>query len=343
MNDQFMTNLRTLRTERPPGKWKVKLDQLKNFIREYVHENAALCDEIADVQEQIIMRTEERKFLLRKLCAFEPETEKAVEALSKRSAQNNNNNNNSNNNNTSSSTSTANIKRNKRKNLPSQNSKKMLKSKKPPLKMKKRFFQQILLDSMGRPIFPIELGNLTVHSLGEVVSDKSEFHSEDVIYPVGYVSTRIYGSLKDPTIKCIYTCTISEANGLPRFQIASDDSENPIVGGSADVCHSLLLQKINDCLSFNVVSTRPRGNDFFGLSHPTVLNLIQTSPGTRKCSNYKWSKFEVSKTDDKVVDDADACLNFNLLQRSIDFCKYKMAPDILPRPPDDLLETKNYF
>lgn len=125
-----------------------------------------------------------------------------------------------------------------------------------------------------------------------------------------------------------------------RFEIASDDNCAPIVGGTPDVCHTLLLQRINDVLNLNVVSTRPRGNDFFGLTHPTILNLIQSSPGTRKCTNYKWSKFEVSKNGDQYFEDADASLNFDLLQRSLDYCKYKMAPDVLQRPSDDYLDNK---
>lgn len=91
----------------------------------------------------------------------------------------------------------------------------------------------------------------------------------------------------------------------------------------------------------NVVSTRPRGHEFFGLTHPTVLNLIQSSPGTRKCSNYKWSKFEVSKNGDQYLEEVDASLSHDLLRRSIDYCKYKMAPDVLQKPSDDYLDNKN--
>uniref|UniRef100_K1QJ68 Transforming growth factor beta regulator 1 n=1 Tax=Magallana gigas TaxID=29159 RepID=K1QJ68_MAGGI len=40
-----------------------------------------------------------------------------------------------------------------------------------------------------------------------------------------------------------------------------------------------------------------RGADFFGLTHPVIQNLIQSSPGAKRCSNYKWVKFEISKTD----------------------------------------------
>lgn len=92
----------------------------------------------------------------------------------------------------------------------------LMKSRKNSSKNKKKIVQPIPVDNNGRPIFPIELGRLTVHSLGEVVSDRMEFHSEDAIYPVGYVSTRFYGSLKDPTQKCMYTCKISDVNDSPR-------------------------------------------------------------------------------------------------------------------------------
>lgn len=90
------------------------------------------------------------------------------------------------------------------------------KSRKSSSKIRKKLVQPIPLDATGRPVFPIELGSLTIHSLGEVLSDRKDFHCEEAIYPVGYVSTRYYGSLKDPTIKCIYTCKISDAGGMPR-------------------------------------------------------------------------------------------------------------------------------
>lgn len=91
-----------------------------------------------------------------------------------------------------------------------------LKIRKSSSKSRKKFVQPICVDLTGKPIFPIELGRLTLHSLGEVYSDRPEFHCENAIYPVGYVSTRIYGSLRDPTQSCIYTCKISDASNLPR-------------------------------------------------------------------------------------------------------------------------------
>lgn len=207
--------------------------------------------------------------------------------------------------------------------------------------MRKKVVQQIPLDSTGRPVFPIELGGLTVHSLGEVVTDKPDFHTEEVIYPVGYVCTRVYGNLKDPTVKCIYTCKISDDNnGAPRFDITADnDLDVPIIGNSPDICHSLLLQHINDVLQMNVVSTTARGNEFFGLSHPTILNLIQSSPGTRKCVNYKWSKFEVGRNPDNLLEESDPSLNYESLKRCINFSNFKNATEIKDEPPDDFLEN----
>lgn len=205
--------------------------------------------------------------------------------------------------------------------------------------MRKKVVQQIPLDSTGRPVFPIELGGLTVHSLGEVITDRPDFHTEEVIYPVGYVSTRVFGSLKDPRVKCTYTCKISDNNGVPRFDITADnDLSVPIIGTTPDICHTHLLKCINDSLQMDVVSIRPRGNEFFGLSHPTILNLIQSSPGTRKCTNYKWSKFEVGKNPD-VPDEHDPSLNFEALQRSISYNNYKVVPEIKEEPPDDIMDN----
>lgn len=38
-----------------------------------------------------------------------------------------------------------------------------------------------------------------------------------------------------------------------------------------------------------------KGADFFGLSHPVVQYLIQSCPGSKRCSGYKWIKFEINK------------------------------------------------
>lgn len=75
-----------------------------------------------------------------------------------------------------------------------------------------------------------------------------------------------------------------------RFEIVSDnDLDQPLVGSSPDECHSKLLAAISPVLCTIV----PKGADFFGISHPTIQNLIQSSPGTRKLAMYKQQRFEV--------------------------------------------------
>lgn len=45
----------------------------------FVQESTAVCDEISEVEELTLIRMEERKFLLRKLCQFDPHTEVEVQ------------------------------------------------------------------------------------------------------------------------------------------------------------------------------------------------------------------------------------------------------------------------
>nr|CAD7412342.1 unnamed protein product [Timema cristinae] len=263
----------------------------------------------------------------------------------------------------------------------------------------KKIVQPITLDMTGRPVFPIVLGGLTIHSLGEygresrnqgeseyegvepaetlkhnlslinkalvtiginssfrniaqgtswgpnpgpVVSDRPDYHSEELIFPVGFCSSRMYGSLKDPEKKCVYTCKILDGGYSPSFEIVADNElEYPLVGESASDCHTLLLHKINLSLGFEVVSTRGRGPEFFGFSHPTILNLIQSSPGTRKCASYKWSRFEVSKTGEPPTEERDAALSYEALQRSIIFAKSHLLTAKKEESQEQLMSNAN--
>lgn len=52
-------------------RYKKKYKYLKRNIKTLLIENAALCDEVAKVQENIVIVKEERKLLLRKLLEYE--------------------------------------------------------------------------------------------------------------------------------------------------------------------------------------------------------------------------------------------------------------------------------
>ena len=62
----------------------------------------------------------------------------------------------------------------------------------------------------------------------------------------------------------------------------------------------MILQTVNTALGMDLLTIKAqsqeadeRGLRFFGLSHPSVQNVLQACPGARKCSKYKWVRFEV--------------------------------------------------
>lgn len=58
-----------------------------------------------------------------------------------------------------------------------------------------------------------------------------------------------------------------------------------------------------------------KGAEFFGLSHPVVQNLIQSCPGSRRCTGYRWVKFEINKMADSVeMDSLDPTTSYNALK-----------------------------
>ena len=72
----------------------------------------------------------------------------------------------------------------------------------------------------------------------------------------------------------------------------------------------------------NASETASQAAKFFGFSHPTLQNLIQSCPRARKCTSYKWVKFEVCKSDQNgemahCMSDNDATISFDALQRNI--------------------------
>lgn len=200
----------------------------------------------------------------------------------------------------------------------------------------KRLCPPITLDSAGRPLFPICLGPLTIHSLGEIVSERTAYHRVHVIYPVGFCSSRTYASVTRPTQAATYTCKILDAGNVPRFELVCEEpetgEERVFSGNSPSDCHNMVLAAINSAPGMpkgvlqptaEVNSISDRGLRFFGLSHPSVQNVLQACPGARKCVNYHWIKFEVCRSEsevDKVLEaERDTGLCHETLLRNIRF------------------------
>ncbi|XP_045609139.1 transforming growth factor beta regulator 1 [Procambarus clarkii] len=324
--------------------FKRKLKHLKCIIRDFVFENAALCDQVAEAQQQVVVAAEERTFLLKRLCQHQTTTD-----------QHNQLNPKSNSYFILGSGSVDNwdskkpkLASLKRKLLdPSQGSpsaitspvgtEKIVKARKSGSTKPKRLCPPITLDSAGRPIFPITLGPLTIHSLGEIVSERDSYHSEQCIFPVGFCSSRIYASLRDPLKPVLYTCKILDGGLIPRFEVVCEDEEDSVVvGNSPSDCHNHILQTINLALDMDLLTIRPegrgseeRGCRFFGLTHPSVQNVLQACPGARKCTQYKWVKFEVCRSEAEVESvfeaEKEASLCHEALLRNIRFARHHVT------------------
>jgi hypothetical protein len=79
---------------------------------------------------------------------------------------------------------------------------------------------------MQNGLVAARVGSLTVHKLGHIKTDNDAFHTELAIYPIGYVSTRLYFAPSEstglgPNRRCLYRCEILEdpAGGGPLFSV----------------------------------------------------------------------------------------------------------------------------
>lgn len=133
------------------------------------------------------------------------------------------------------------------------------------------------------------IDNLVVQSLGEIHPEKSGFHTDQWIYPVGFTTIRIYGSMANPCVKSVYTCRIAEVSGNARFEMSSEaDPEVMIVGPSAQFCLTTLLNYLRDTHGLDQLNTvKPDGNWFFGLAHPVVMTLLENQPRFEECSKFR--------------------------------------------------------
>lgn len=190
--------------------------------------------------------------------------------------------------------------------------------------------------SNGEPANPISLGALCVHNLGRIVYDRPGFHTENRVYPIGFMSTRSYGHFNEPERKCIYTCRITDNGGeRPNFEIASEsDNEFIITGETPDLCHAALIQTINNSPNIRSIDIRPEGDWFFGLTHPTVMTLLQGLPDIQRCANLKALSIDSFSLDKET----NASVNYDALQRHIALSNYHTVLEVKEEPPDELLE-----
>jgi hypothetical protein len=100
----------------------------------------------------------------------------------------------------------------------------------------------------------LRIGSLIVHSLGSIVQDIDGFHTEDYIYPDGYIATRIFWSTMSPRTRTVYILKVERNSGSdhiegPLFTIIPGDAPSSKIRGRlvSQVYKSLLdrVRKVN--------------------------------------------------------------------------------------------------
>lgn len=102
---------------------------------------------------------------------------------------------------------------------------------------------------------------------------------------------RRYLSTVDPTVDCVYHCTILDGGDGPKFQIiAQDQPDKPIIAGTATGAWSVVVRAANHIRN-RQHSNSVSGPDFFGLGQNSIKHLIQELPNADRLKDYVWQNF----------------------------------------------------
>jgi hypothetical protein len=88
-----------------------------------------------------------------------------------------------------------------------------------------------------------------------------------------------------------YTSEIIDGGDGPKFQVTPSDGE-PIVSASCTGCWTTIVKGARANKAVNKLRDKDHSNsasgpDYFGLSHNTIMKLIQDMPNATKCQQYK--------------------------------------------------------
>ncbi|GAB5592004.1 hypothetical protein Unana1_06904 [Umbelopsis nana] len=195
----------------------------------------------------------------------------------------------------------------------------------PNVKVTTRRVQPVPRDADGKPIMPLQIGVITVQDLGHVVWDRSGFHTERYIWPVGYTITRSYPSMIDPKSNTTVRATIlDDGNNQPLFRIeCADCPTEPIVANSATGAWTAMVKRANEVRGI-LRTNSASGPDYYGLGHATVASLVQELEGADKCKDYVWQQFEAMQ-DRAAKGVMKACAKKRGNLEKLGSVKYRMA------------------
>ncbi|KAK9763278.1 hypothetical protein K7432_010189 [Basidiobolus ranarum] len=161
------------------------------------------------------------------------------------------------------------------------------------VEMKARRVQDLPRNADGHYTLPVQVGVLTVIDLGTIECERSTFHNERYIWPVGYTVQRSYASMIDPDSQTTYVCRISDSDDGPKFHIEPEDQpDSPIIANTATGAWTTVVRAVN-AIRKREHSNSASGPDYFGFSHPTIAKMIQDMPDADKCKQYIWQEFVI--------------------------------------------------
>lgn len=102
---------------------------------------------------------------------------------------------------------------------------------------RKKTKSKVQKDKDGNIIYPVHVsGSLTLIACGKV-NPLPAYHSAHNIFPVGYISERLYASIFERDKKCIYRCEILDGGEKPIYKVTcSEDPDNPIIRDTSTGC-----------------------------------------------------------------------------------------------------------
>lgn len=151
-------------------------------------------------------------------------------------------------------------------------------------------------DANGNIVFPITLKCLSVLSLGQIVTKRKKYHGKHYIYPVGFKSTRWYPSMKEFSTKTLYVSEILDNGEEPIFRVTCEGTA-PIEANTPSGAWAEVGKRVNDVkekLTGKRMFTQLSGPEMFGLSHPSIVYLMQEMPGANELETYERIAFDVT-------------------------------------------------
>ena len=141
-------------------------------------------------------------------------------------------------------------------------------------------------------ILPLKIsGALKVINFGKVVYDRPGFHNSRYLYMDGYTAEKLYISLKNPKEKVWYVAKIVDTGGpYPDFIVQmKDDPSIKYIGNVPTAPWRNLLKDIDKARNDGRDTGRHltvSGPEYFGLSSPKVIKIMQSMPDAEKCSDF---------------------------------------------------------